>query len=130
MAHVTVHFEIDAPMTNRHRVSVWNDEGGVLVPSSAAIPDDLLVEDGDTIWVEASVPGSATRANRANRDERRWELRASSDAHAVLEIGRKGKNGATGTRMQIRVDGAAPPRVRRGPQAHRTQREVSDAANV
>ena len=115
MERITVRFEIDAPGTNRHRVSVWDDEGALLSPPSADLPLELAVHDGETIWVEASVPSSATGSKRANRDEKRWELRAASDAHAVLNVGRKGKNGFGGTLMEIRVDGASQAR---GPKAH------------
>ena len=110
---VTVRFDLHAPGMNRHRVSVWADDGGLLSPPSAEIPVELSIEDGATIFVEASVPAQPTRARRSGRDERRWELRAASDAHAVLNLGRKGKNGNTGTAIEIRVDGAAQRRASR-----------------
>ena len=94
---------------NRHRVTVWDDEGGLLSPPSADIPVDLSVHDGETFWVEASVPGPPTRRNRTVRDERRWELRAATDAQAVLNLGRKGK----GSHIEIRVNGAAQRRAPR-----------------
>ena len=106
MDPITLRFQIVAPSMNRHRVSVWDDEGAMLSPPSADIPDDLSVVDGQTIWVEASVPGSVS-SRRAERDERRWRLRAGADAHAVLNIGRRGKTGSKGTHIEIRVDGAA-----------------------
>ena len=103
---MTVRFEIDAPDMRRHRVAVLDDNGAVLSPPSADIPVDLSVQSGNTIWVEASVP-SSVRSRRAERDERRWKLRAASNAHTVLNVGREGKHGASGTRIEIRVDGAA-----------------------
>lgn len=109
MDDITVRFDIDAPTMNRHRVSVWDDEGALLSPPSADLPDELSVHDGDTFWVEASVPGRPTRNNRAGRDERRWALQAATDAQAVLNLGRKGSH------IEIRVDGAAQRRTPRKP---------------
>jgi hypothetical protein len=106
MEHITLRFAIDPPRMSRHRVSVWSDEGALLRSPSSEVPENLEVADGETIWVEASVPGTPTRNTRPERDERRWELRADPDARAVLNIGRKGKNGASGTHLAITVDGA------------------------
>jgi len=103
--HITVRFELNAPSMNRHRVSVWDGDGALLSPPSADVPVDLSVVDGETFWVEASVPGAATRRNRAGRDERRWELRAANDAQAVLNVGPKGGQ------IEIRVDGATQLRA-------------------
>ena len=109
---ITVRFAIEAPTMNRHRVSVWNDDGSLLCPASADVPTDLSVEDGATIWVEASVPAKPTRLRPEGRAEGRWALRAASDAHAVLKLGQKGAYGASRA-IEIRVDGAAPHRGRR-----------------
>jgi hypothetical protein len=110
---VIVHFALDTvPGMNRHRVSVWNDNGTVLSEPSAECPADLAVPDGETIFVEASVPAAPKRNRPPARDEGRWELRANADAQAVLNLGRKSTNGS-GTAIEIRVDGAEqqrPPR--------------------
>ena len=104
---VTVHLAIDAPQAmNRHRVSVW-DENGLLLSGPTAEPTvDLSIRDGATIHVEASVPSTPKRNENGGRDEQRWELRAANDAHTVLNLGRKAKIGQ-GTAIEIRVDGAA-----------------------
>jgi len=55
--------------------------------------------------VEASVPSTPDR-NLPGRDERAWELRAAADAHRVLNLGKRAKNGR-GTAIEITVDGAS-----------------------
>jgi hypothetical protein len=110
---VIVHFALDTvPGMNRHRVSVYNDNGTLLSGPSAESPADLSVGDGETIFVEASVPAEPKRNHPPARDEGRWQLRASADARAVLNLGRKRTNGS-GTAIEIHVDGAEhqrPPR--------------------
>jgi len=107
---VIVHFALDTvPGMNRHRVSVWNDNGTLLSGPSAESPADLSVGDGETIFVEASVPAEPKRNRPPGRAEGRWELRASADAQAILNLGRKRTNGS-GTAIEIRVDGAEQQR--------------------
>ena len=65
--------------------------------------------DGETIFVEASVPAAPKRNRPPARDEGRWELRASADAQTVLNLGRKSTNGS-GTAIEIRVNGAEQQR--------------------
>jgi hypothetical protein len=103
---VSVHIAIDAPQhMNRHRISIRDDNGGLLGGPSAERSLDLVARHGATLHVEASVPSLPGR-NRPDRDERSWELRAAPDAHAVLNVGKKAKNGV-GTRIEITVDGAS-----------------------
>ena len=110
---VIVHFALDTvPGMNRHRVSVWNDNGTALSEPSAECPGDLAVIDGETIFVEASVPAEPKRNRPPARDEGRWELRASADASAVLNLGRKRTNGS-GTAIEIHVNGAEHQRAPR-----------------
>jgi len=103
---VSVHFAINAPQhMHRHRLSVRDDDGGLLSGPTAERGVDLIVEHGATLHVEASVPSTPDR-NLPGRDERTWQLRAAPDAHAVLNLGRKAKNGQ-GTAIEITVDGAS-----------------------
>jgi hypothetical protein len=102
---VNVHFAIDAPQhMNRHRITVRDDDGGLLTGPSAERIVDLTVRHGAMIHVEASVPAMPD-CNLPERDERQWSLRAAADAHAVLNLGRRAKNGI-GTAIEITVDGA------------------------
>lgn len=103
---VRVHFAIDAPQQmNRHRISIRDGDGGLLSGPSAEKTVELVIRHGSTLHVEASVPSAPDR-NLPGRDERTWELRAAADAHAVLNLGRKAKNGK-GTAIEITVDGAS-----------------------
>lgn len=103
---VSVHFAINAPQhMNRHRLSVRDEDGGLLSGPTAEKTVDFVIRQGATIHVEASVPATPDR-NLPGRDERTWQLRAAADAHAVLNLGRKAKNG-TGTAIEITVDGAS-----------------------
>ncbi len=107
---VIVQFALDTvPGMNRHRVSVWNENGTLLCEPSAECPADLSVPAGETIFVEASVPAAPKRNRPPARDEGRWELRASADAQAILNLGRKSTNGS-GTAIEIRVNGAEQQR--------------------
>jgi hypothetical protein len=113
---VIVHFALNTvPSMSRHRVSVLNADGTLLSGPSAELPAELRVNDGATLYVEASIPAEARRNQAPARDEGRWELRANADAHALLNLGRKRKTGAA-TTIQIQVDGAeqhkAPRAVR------------------
>ncbi len=95
------------PGMSRHRVSVWNTDGGLLRSSSAEMPEDLEVHEGTTFFVEASVPLEPRRNQRSRRDERRWRLRAASDAQAVLTLGgTRGRQHHGYPGVEIRVDGA------------------------
>ena len=103
---VSVHVAIDAPQNmHRHRISVRDDDGGLLSGPTAERTVDFVIRHGATIHVEASVPSTPDR-NLPGRDERTWRLRAAADAHAVLNVGRKAKNGK-GTAIEITVDGAS-----------------------
>jgi len=103
---VSVHFAINAPQhMNRHRISIRDDNGGLLGGPSAERAIDVVIRQGATLHVEASVPSLPGR-NRPDRDERTWELRAAPDARTVLNVGKKAKNGV-GTKIEITVDGAA-----------------------
>jgi hypothetical protein len=109
MTHqVVVHFALDTvPGMSRHRVSVWDADGGLLCGPSAEIPDDVAVSEGTTLFVEASVPVETARNQTPKRDVKRWRLRACAEAHAVLTLGpgrTRGMKGIPG--IEIRVDGA------------------------
>ena len=103
---VVVTFVIDGGSgLNRHRVSVWDDAGGLLRGPSAQSPGDLEVQEGTTLFVEASVPAEARRNKARTRDEQRWELRACPSGHAVLRLGTTPEYGP-GSAIEIHVDGA------------------------
>jgi len=103
---VIVSFALDAvPGLGRHRVSVWNDDGAMLCPPSAQSPADVVVHDGELIFVEASVPRAAGRNRAPTRDQRRWPLRASRDGRAVLKLGEAPTYGLSSA-IEIHVDGA------------------------
>jgi hypothetical protein len=109
---VNVHFDLEAgPGMRRHRVSVWNDDGGMLRGPSAEPPADLSADDGTTLYVEASTPVVVGKTHTSRRDEKRWRLRVARGAHAVLELGKvRGKPVAA---ISIRIDGAE--HIRRDP---------------
>jgi hypothetical protein len=103
---VTVHFDLaTVPGMHRHRVSVWNDDGGQLRPASAEVPADLTINDGDTFVVEASTPIEGRKKPTTDRDEARWRLRARHNSSAVLELGKSRANKG-GIAVAIRVEGA------------------------
>ncbi|MBM3673068.1 MAG: hypothetical protein FJW86_12940 [Actinobacteria bacterium] len=103
---VKVRFAIDAPPhMNRHRLSVRDENGSLLSGPTAERSVDFVVRPGATLHVEASVPSTPDR-NLPGRDERAWELRAAADAHRVLNLGKRAKNGR-GTAIEITVDGAS-----------------------
>lgn len=107
-----VRFDVTTvPGLNRHRVSVWNDQGGLLRDSSAETPAEVTVRDGETIIVEASVPAERKRNKAHARDQARWRLRASATAKSVLKLGKTPKYGL-GSAIEIRVDGAEQNRSR------------------
>lgn len=105
---VNVFFAINAPQAmNRHRVSVWDDDGCRLSGPTAESTVEVSIGLGQTIHVEASVPSMPARKTPvARRDEGRWQLRAATDAHTVLNLGQERTVG-TGNAIEIRVDGAA-----------------------
>jgi hypothetical protein len=112
---VTVHFDLSSvPGMHRHRVSVWNEDGGLLRPSSAEPPADLEVTDGDTFVVEASTPIENKRKPTNDRDEARWRLRARQNSSAVLELG-KSRFNKGGIAVAIRIEGAE--QIRREPRS-------------
>jgi hypothetical protein len=103
---VTVTFALDAvPGMGRHRVSVWNDDGAMLCPPSADSPADVVVSEGDTFYVEASVPCSGGRKSSPARDNLRWPLRATRDGRAVLKLGEAPRYGLSSA-VEIHVEGA------------------------
>ena len=110
---VIVKFDVTTvPGLNRHRVSVWNDQGGLLRDSSAETPAEVTVPDGETIFVVASVPAERKRNQKEHgREEGRWRLRASATAKDVLKLGKTPKYGL-GSAIEIRVDGAEQNRSR------------------
>jgi hypothetical protein len=104
--HVTVSFELHTvPGLNRHRVSVWSAEGAQLSPPSAQSPDDLVVDEGTLIFVEASVPVAAVKKRAPTRDEKRWKLRASAGSTAVLKLGNAPTYGLSSA-LEIQIEGA------------------------
>jgi hypothetical protein len=108
---VIVQFTLDTvPGLNRHRVSVWNADGGQLSPPSAEGPAELAVRDGETIFVEASVPAEPKKNKAPSRDEGRWRLRVSADATDVLKLG---KTRTKTSAIEIRVHGAEQSRAPR-----------------
>lgn len=106
--NVIVHFELGTvPGMSRHRISVWNDDGGLLAGPSAEIPEAVTVLEGSTLFVEASVPVETPRNKTPRRDEKRWRLRACTDASAVLTLGPGRKRGMKGIPgIEILVAGA------------------------
>jgi hypothetical protein len=104
--NVIVHFDLaTAPGMHRHRVSVWDDAGGVLRGPSAEVPADLSVDDGTTLVVECSTPVVTGKTHTARRDEKRWTLRAAPNASVVLELGKIRGSKVPG--VSLRVEGAA-----------------------
>jgi len=103
--NVIVHFDLaTAPGMHRHRVSVWDDSGGVLRGPSAEVPADLSVDDGMTLVVECSTPVVTGRTHTARRDEKRWKLRVGQNSRAVLELGKIRGSKVPG--VSLRVEGA------------------------
>src|SRR5690349_15957973 len=102
---VIVTFGIQAAGMQRHRVSVSSPEGAVLRPSCTESPDALTVNDGETFFVEASVPALPRRNQPPSREERSWELRASADAEDVLKLGRAPRYGPSSA-IEIHIRGA------------------------
>ena len=102
---VNVHFDLEAgPGMRRHRVSVLNDNGGVLRGPSAEPPADIEIDDGTTLFVEASTPVVVSKKHTSRRDEKRWRLRVAAGKQAILELGKvRGKPVAA---ISIRIDGA------------------------
>jgi hypothetical protein len=105
---VVVHFALQtAPGMSRHRIGVWNTDGGVLCSPSAQIPDPVEFDEGTTFILEASVPREPRPNKPRTRDERRWRLRAAPNSSTVLELGGTRGSGHRGfPGIEVRVDGA------------------------
>jgi hypothetical protein len=102
---VVVSFVLEATADmGRQRISVWTDHGAPLCPPSAQSPPDVVVSEGASFFVEASVPCATKRGGRT-REEQRWQLRASPESIAVLKLGSAPAYGLSSA-IEIRVQGA------------------------
>ena len=100
-----VTFGVRASGAQRHRVGVSSSEGAVLRAPCTEIPDGLTMNDGETFFIEASVPTLPGRNQLPSREERSWELRASASAEDVLKLGRSPRYGPSSA-IEIHIRGA------------------------